>query len=39
MTMFSRWTYDTFYVIGNVGDAERCCDEVRFETQRCVKMR
>ena len=31
---------DAFCVIGNVvGEAERCCHEVRFETRRCVKMR
>jgi len=26
-------------IIGNVGEAERRCHEVRFETRRCVKMR
>jgi len=30
---------DTFCVIGNIGGAERCCHEVRFETCTCVKIR
>ena len=30
---------DAFCVMGNVGEAERCCHEVRFETRRCAKMR